>query len=97
MRPSLYTIYFSAACKFSKTYGTVSNWRSHIASQHHPYLELNLGLGNVPLAAVAAGNLLGLGDLRPDGIGAEILQGISLDGVDAQERAGLDNGEAARH
>ena len=30
------------------------------------YLQFNLGLSNILLAAAAAGNLLGLGDLRPD-------------------------------
>ena len=32
------------------------------------YLKLNLGLGNVCLAATSAGNLLGFGDLVPDSL-----------------------------
>jgi hypothetical protein len=38
------------------------------SSWNTPYLELNLGLGDVGLAAATAGNLLGLGDLVPDGL-----------------------------
>lgn len=30
-------------------------------------------------------------------LGAEVLQGVTLDGVDAQLRVGLDNGETARN
>lgn len=33
------------------------------------YLKLNLGLSDILLAAAAAGNLLGLGDLGADGLG----------------------------
>ena len=33
-----------------------------------PYLKLNLGLGNISLAAAAAGNLLGLSNLGTDGL-----------------------------
>lgn len=33
-----------------------------------PYLKLDLGLGNIDLAAAAVGNLLGLGDLVPDSL-----------------------------
>lgn len=60
------------------------------------YLQLNLGLGNVLLAAAAVGDLLCLGDLSPDGLGAEVLQGVRLDGVDAQGGVGLDDGESTR-
>lgn len=59
------------------------------------YLELNLGLGNILLAAAAAGNLLGLSNLAADGLGAEVLDGVGLGGVDAQGRVGLNGGEAA--
>ncbi len=61
------------------------------------YLHLDFSLGNVPLAAAAVGNLLRLGQLGLDGLGAEVLQGVALDGVDGQDGAGLDNGEAAGH
>jgi hypothetical protein len=37
-------------------------------SQCSSYLELNLGLSNVGLAAASTGNLLGLGDLVPDSL-----------------------------
>lgn len=59
------------------------------------HLKLNLGLGNVLLASAAVGDLLGLGDLGADGLGGEVLERVALDGVDAQERAGLDSGESA--
>lgn len=76
-------------------------------------LKLNLSLSNVLLAAAAAGNLLGLGDLVPDGlhsvslciptvfsgyayIGAEVLNRVSLDGVDAELGVRLNNGESTR-
>lgn len=58
------------------------------------YLELNLGLSNVLLATTTADNLLGLGDLGTDGLSAEVLKSVTLDGVDAELGAGLDNGEA---
>lgn len=60
-------------------------------------LQLNLGLSNVLLAAAAVGNLLGLGELGSDGVGAEVLQGVGLDGVDAQGRVRLDDGESSGH
>jgi hypothetical protein len=59
-------------------------------------LKLNLGLGNVSLAAAAVGNLLGLGDLVLDGLGAEVLQSVTLNGVDAELGVGLDSSESAR-
>lgn len=62
-----------------------------------PYLELDLGLCNVLLATTSAGDLLGLGDLVSDGLGAEVLDRETLDGVDAQLRAGLDNRKSARN
>ena len=37
------------------------------------YLQLDLGLRDVLLAPTAVGDLLGLGDLGPDGLGAEVL------------------------
>lgn len=86
-------------------------------SLHYEYwethLELDLGLGNVLLAAVSASNLLRLCDLVPDSLGirqshvalpdsdvvylcAEVLECVSLNGVDAELRVGLDGREAAR-
>lgn len=61
------------------------------------HLQLNLGFGNILLAAAAVRNLLGLSDLGTDSLRAEVLQGVTLDGVDAQLRVRLDNGETARH
>jgi len=49
------------------------------------YLEFDLGLSNVLLAAISARNLLCLRNLSPDGLGAEILNWVALDGVDAQD------------
>lgn len=60
-------------------------------------LQLNLCLSNVLLAATAARNLLRLSDLGADSLGAEVLQRVRLDGVDAQGRVGLDNGESTGH
>ena len=59
-------------------------------------LDLDLGLGNVQLAAAAVDNLLGLGQLGLDGLGREVLEGVGLDSVDAQDGVGLDGSEAAR-
>jgi hypothetical protein len=60
----------------------------------YAYLQLNLSLSNVLLAAAAVGNLLGLSDLGLDGLSAEVLDGVTLNGVDAHGRVGLDNGES---
>lgn len=46
-------------------------------------LELNPGLCNIPLTSATTGNLLCLCDLASNSLGAEILEGVSLDGVDA--------------
>lgn len=59
-------------------------------------LELNLSLSNVLLTATTIGNLLGLGDLGFDSIGAEVLEGVGLHGVDAQSRVRLNDGETTR-
>jgi hypothetical protein len=61
------------------------------------YLQLNLRLSNILLAAAAGGNLLGLGDLVPHGVGAEVLERVALDGVDAEDAVGLHGCEAAGH
>ena len=61
------------------------------------YLNLNLGLRDVLLTSTAARDLLRLGELGPDGVGAEVLQGVALDSVDAQKRVGLDGSECAGH
>jgi hypothetical protein len=61
------------------------------------HLELDLGLGNVLLAAASARNLLRLRDLGADGVGAEILNRETLNGIDAQDRVGLNNGESTRN
>lgn len=57
------------------------------------YLKLNFGLGNILLAAATVHNLLRLGDLGADSLGAKVLEGITLNGVDAQGRLGLDDGK----
>lgn len=69
----------------------------HALFREMSYLELNLGLGNILLAAAAAGNLLGLSNLAADGLGAEVLEGVGLGGVDAESRVGLDGSETTRH
>jgi hypothetical protein len=81
------------------------------------YLELNLSLSNVLLAATTIGNLLDLSNLGSDSlqlkgngqksisrhlfvsttyIGAEVLEGVCLHGVDAQSGVRLDDGETTR-
>lgn len=79
------------------------------------YLELNLSLGNILLAATAAGNALGLSKLGLDSLvelahhgrhgyhmtngaylRAEVLKGEALNGVDAELRVGLNDGESTR-
>lgn len=60
-------------------------------------LQLNLRLSNVLLTATTIDNLLCLSELASDGVGAEILQGVGLDGIDAQGRVGLDDGESSGH
>ena len=68
-----------------------------IVGCHFSYLQLDLGLRDVLLAPTAIGDLLGLSNLRPDGLGAEVLQGVALDRIDAQNRVGLDGSKAAGH
>ena len=58
-------------------------------------LKLNLGLSNVLLATAATSDLLSLRNLVPDGLGAEVLKGEALNGVDAELGAGLDGSETA--
>lgn len=57
-------------------------------------LQLDLSLSDILLASIAAGDLLGLGDTSTDSVSAEVLQGVSLGGVDAQDGVGLDRGKA---
>lgn len=65
-----------------------------LARSYITHLELDLGLSNVLLAAAAAGDLLSLRDLVAHSLGAEVLQRVSLNGVDAELGVGLHNGEA---
>jgi hypothetical protein len=80
--------------------------------EQNAYLKLNLGLGDVSLAAVSASDLLCLADLVPDSLfrhqsllrlpfhdvcsylGAEVLQCVALDSIDAEDGVGLHNGES---
>jgi len=84
------------------------------ASYENAYLKLDLGLGDVLLAATAACDLLSLGDLVSDGLyslsasrllencsayaylSAEVLEGKTLNSVDAELGAGLDGSETTR-
>jgi hypothetical protein len=61
------------------------------------YLQLDLGLGNILLASAAVGDLLGLGDLVSDSLSAEVLKGVTLDGVDAEDGVGLNGSESTRN
>jgi len=84
------------------------------SSLWNAHLELDLGLGDVLLAATAACDLLSLGDLVSDGLyllsasgpleyfsayaylSAEVLEGKTLNSVDAELGAGLDGSETTR-
>lgn len=63
--------YFSAACKLSSTCAPVSKavFLRSIRINATTNLELNLGLGNILLAAATVGNLLCLGDLASHSLG----------------------------
>lgn len=65
-------------------------------SSSKTHLQLDLGLSNILLASAAVGNFLGLSDLGSDGLGAEVLKGVSLNGVDAEDRVGLNGSESTR-
>lgn len=58
------------------------------------YLELNLSLGNLLRASAAVGNLLGLGNLGANGLCAEVLDGVGLNGVDAENGVGLNDSKS---
>lgn len=66
-------------------------------SRHSSYLKLDLCLRDVLLTSTSAGHLLGLGDLRLDGLFAEILKRESFDGVYAENRVRLDDGKSSGH
>ncbi len=61
------------------------------------YLNLDVGHGDLRRAAVAAGHLLRLGELRAHSLDAEVLKGETLDGVDAEDGVGVHDGEATGH
>lgn len=84
---------FHVSSKSLENLPQVSNQQpwNHIVATH---LQLNLRLSNVLLASAAVGNLGGLGNLVLDSIGAEVLQSVTLGGVDAHGRVGLDSRES---
>lgn len=92
-----YTVYFRTACRDSRTCQRVSTHNSSPGKQVETYLKLDLRLSDILLATTAVRDLLGLSDLSTDSLSAEVLQGESLDGVDAQGGVGLNNGEATGH
>lgn len=65
-------------------------------SSSETHLQLDLGLSNILLTSAAVGNLLGLSDLGSDGLGAEVLKGVSLNSVDAEDGVGLNGSESTR-
>jgi hypothetical protein len=65
-------------------------------SSSETHLQLDLGLSNILLASAAVGNLLGLSDLGSDGFSAEVLKGVSLNSVDAEDGVGLNGSESTR-
>ena len=68
-----------------------------VGTRAHTYLELNLRLRDVNLATTSSGNLLRLRDLVSYGLGAEVLERVTLDSVDAEAGVGLHGREATRH
>jgi hypothetical protein len=68
----------------------------HMSRQGLENLQLDLGLSNILLASAAVGDLLGLSDLSSDGLSAEVLKGVTLDGVDAKDGVGLNGSESTR-
>lgn len=94
----------ATGCLFDVSGEGLKNLRSfrlvfqlHSLVSRKTYLDLNLGLGNVLLAAAAASDLLGLSNLVADGLGAEVLQGVALGGVDGHARVGKDGSKSATH
>lgn len=59
-------------------------------------LNLNLGFSNVLLTPGTSGNLLGLGELTPDSLCTEAVQGVGLTSVDAQLGVWLYDSESTR-
>lgn len=67
------------------------------AEQGTAYLQLDLGLGNILLASTTVGNLLGLSNLVTDSLSAEVLQWVTLGGVNAHCRVGLNGRKSTRN
>lgn len=67
-----------------------------MVSELRAYLQLDLGLSNILLASTSVRNLLRLGDLGTDSIGAEVLKRVTLNGVDAHDRVGLNGSKSTR-
>lgn len=61
-------IYLTWACRVSRTYSRESQSTVVMSEMRDSYLQLNLSLSNILLAAAAVGNLLGLGDLVADSL-----------------------------
>lgn len=61
------------------------------------YLNLNLGLGDILLATISGGNLLGFLQLAPNGLGAEVFDRCTFNSVDAELRSRLDGSKSTRH
>jgi hypothetical protein len=89
------SVYFRAATRDSRTYNPVSQKALFAPAVRIPYLDLDLGLGNVLLASLAGRDLLGLGQLGTGSLNAELVEGVGLNGVDAQLGVGLDDSETS--
>jgi hypothetical protein len=89
-------IYFKDVCRLSRTWQNVVSPNQALYSLE-TYLELDVGFRLVLFTSAPAGDLLRFGDLVPHRLGAEVFQRETLDGIDAQYRARLDNSEPARH
>lgn len=61
-------IYLTRACRVSSTYSRIISRWSSLGRSKYSYLKLDLSLGDVLLAAAAAGDLLGLSKLRTDSL-----------------------------
>ena len=90
-------IYFTWAWRVSRTCNALVRAGSKSQDGGSAYLKLNLGLGNILLASAAVGNLGSLGNLVLDGLRRKVVQSVTLGGVDAHGRIGLDGGESTRN
>ncbi len=69
-------------------------WHSNLALLSS-YLKLNMCLSNILRRSVTTNNLLCLGDLGLDSLAREVVKRVTLNSIDRQNGAWVDDGEAA--